>query len=323
MRPDEIWEGTGPAETAVRIALTPLSWLYAFGWQAYLAAYRIGFKKSKEPHRPVICVGNLVTGGSGKSPVTLALAQVLSSMGKQVVIGCSGYGAPHSADAEIAPEGPLNASLWGDEPAMFRWLLPDVPLVVGRNRVLAAQVVHERFPNAVLLMDDGFQHLPLKKQGTLILDEPTQNTMCMPAGPYREPRGNRRRADRRIPDDFQIDRRSLRFVNPDGDEVKPSSYSVLCALGQPRRFLSEVADQLPNAAREPATSLVPDHDRLDALDLFKQLPPGVPIVVTAKDWVKLKDRGDVNEHEIVIALQNVKVEPLERLKSWLESVCNE
>jgi len=323
MRPDEIWEGRGPAETAVRTALTPLSWLYAFGWQVYLSSYRIGFKTAKEPHRPVICVGNLVTGGSGKSPVTLCLARVLSSMGKQVVIGCSGYGAEHSANAEIAPDGPLAAGLWGDEPAMFRWLLPDVPLVVGRNRVMAAERVHQRYPEAVLLMDDGFQHLPLKKQATLILDEPSPNTKCMPAGPYREPKGNRKRADRRIPDDFQVVRGALRFVNADGTEVRPTSYAVLCAIGQPRRFLSELAGQLPNALGEPATLLLNDHDRLDGPDLFKSLDKGLPVVVTAKDWVKLKDRADVNEHQIVIALQNVKVEPLEALTSWLESVCNE
>ena len=320
MRPDEIWEGTSPFEIAARTGLTPLSWLYALGWQGYLAAYRFGFKKAKAPHHPVICVGNLVTGGSGKSPVTLYLASLLLQMGKKVVVGCSGYGAEHSANAEIAPQGPLPAGTWGDEPSMFRWLLPSVPLVVGRNRVMAAELVHARFPDAILLMDDGFQHLPLKKDATLILDETPINSRCMPAGPYREPRGNRRRADRRIPDDFQVVRGPLRIVNPEGVEQNPEAYAVLCALGQPRRFLAELASQVPNHAGETRAKLLPDHDKLDAVDLLEGLPTGLPIIVTAKDWVKLKDRNDIHQRQIFIALQNIRIEPQDALESWLESV---
>ncbi|MFX8929914.1 tetraacyldisaccharide 4'-kinase, partial [Acinetobacter baumannii] len=84
----------------------------------------------------------------------------------------------------MAPDGPLDPAGWGDEPAMFRWLLPDVPLVVGRRRVLAAELVHQHFPKAVLVMDDGFQHLPVKKHIQILLDDPTpKNSRCLPAGP--------------------------------------------------------------------------------------------------------------------------------------------
>lgn len=324
MRPDEIWEGKQPNARLIRSMLLPLSWLYGAGWQGYLAIYRLGLKRSKHPHSPILCVGNLVTGGSGKSPVTLFLASRLIAMGKPFVIGCSGYGAPRSENAQLAPEGPLDAAEWGDEPAMIRWLLPTVPLVVGRNRVMAAQLVHQFYAGSLLLMDDGFQHLPLKKTASLVLDESPKNSHCLPAGPYREPRSNRKRADRLIPDDFQVHRLPLRFIAAEGgQDVRPEQYSVLCALGQPNRFLAQLRVDLPNSLKEPMIVLLNDHDRLDAPNLLSRFPIDTPIVVTAKDWVKLRGRGDISAHQFVIALQNISLEPLALVDSWLEGLCSE
>ena len=324
MRPDEVWEGKRLADRAIRVLLTPASWLYAFGWQAYLAMYKVGIKKAAEPHFPVICVGNLLVGGSGKSPLTMHIADVLQRMGKSVVIGCSGYGAPHSKDASIAPNGPLHASEWGDEPAMFRWLRPEVPLVVGRDRVMAASLVHQQFPDAVLLMDDGFQHLPLKKHLTIIIDEGLQrNHACLPAGPYREPRRNRFRATKVIPDDFQIVRSQLRIVSPTGNPVIPEKFAILCALGQPEKFLAALRAQFPNQASEDHILLLNDHDPLTDADLWKSLPRELSIIVTAKDWVKLKDRPDVADRNFLIARQEVSLEPNEEFQIWVERNINE
>ncbi|RYD40359.1 MAG: tetraacyldisaccharide 4'-kinase, partial [Verrucomicrobiaceae bacterium] len=166
----DLWESPALGPFFARLVLTPLSWLYAAGWQAYLATYRFGFKKAAEPHRPILCVGNLQVGGSGKSPLVRHLIDVLRGMGREVVVSCSGYGSPRAEAATLAPEGELDAAEWGDEPAMLRMQVPDLPLVVGRRRVLAAAIVHQHFPNAVMLMDDGFQHLPLRKTLSIVLD---------------------------------------------------------------------------------------------------------------------------------------------------------
>jgi tetraacyldisaccharide 4'-kinase len=319
MLPHEVWEGSGVKARTLRVIVTPLSWLYAFGWQAYLATYAIGVKKAKKPHSPIICVGNLVVGGSGKSPLTMHVARLLLEMGKQVVVGCSGYGAPHAKEATIAPSGPLSASEWGDEPAMIRWLLPEVSLVVGRNRVLAAELVHESFPRAALVMDDGFQHLPLAKQLTIVLDEKDPpNTRCLPAGPYREPRRNRERADLIVPKDFEVVRQPMRIVKPNGEETLPGRYAVVCALGDPTRFLNELDRQFPNGLNETPRRLLPDHDPLVAADLWDTLPLDYPIVVTAKDWVKLRERPDIDQRNILIALQEVELEPRREFRVLIE-----
>ena len=324
MRPDEIWEGHGVKERSVRALVTPLSWLYAFGWQVYLAIYDFGFKKAVEPHSPVLCIGSLLVGGSGKSPLTLYITKILLGLGKSVVIGCSGYGAPHSKDATIAPPGPLRAAEWGDEPSMFRWLLPDVPLVVGRNRVMAAQLVHENFPDAVLLMDDGFQHLPLKKKFSLIIDDGTNhNRACLPAGPYREPRHNRKRATKVVPDDYTVTREAMFIVSTAGERVMPTEYSILCALGQPSRFVAALQDQFPNQRIPTPLVLLQDHDPLTAPELWQSLPKELPIVVTAKDWVKLRDRSDVSERTFLVARQEVRLEPRAEFETWVERSFNE
>lgn len=303
----DLWESPVPAAQLARAALTPLSWLYAGGWQTYLLTYRLGLKQAQAPHRPVLCVGNLQAGGSGKSPLVRHLVDVLREMDHEVVVSCSGYGAPRAEAASLAPEGPLDAAEWGDEPAMLRDLVPDLPLVVGRRRVLAAEIVHQAYPNAVMLMDDGFQHLPLRKTLSIVLDpENPPNWRCLPAGPYREPRRNRSRADLVIPGRFRVVEEG-----PWLDEPWPERFAVLCALGQPARFLAS----LP---RDPVqTRLLPDHDPLTAGTLFDGMDPSLPVVVTAKDWVKLRARKDLAKRRILVARHAVRVEPAAEFRAWL------
>ena len=317
MHPGEIWNGRSLGARVARGALYPGSLLYAAGWQGYLTLYRTGLKRPTEPHKPVLCIGNLVVGGGGKSPLTLHLAALIKDMGRTVVVSASGYGSPRSEAATLAPEGPLDPKAWGDEPAMMRWLQPDLPLIVGRRRVLSAQICHERYPDAVLLMDDGFQHLPLKKHLTIVLDPPNpQNPMCLPAGPYREPRSNRRRADLVLPGQFSVEQSPLRFVGPNGETADPQNPSVLCALGRPERFLEAICQS--GLTPDPKIVL-PDHDSLTAGTLLDKIPRGRPVVVTAKDWVKLRERGDVGSRQFVIALQSVTVQPAAAFRDWIQS----
>ena len=314
-----LWDSPEPGPRLARVALTPLSWLYAVGWQAYLLTYRLGLKRAAEPHRPVLCVGNLQAGGSGKSPLVRHLVEVLRDGGREVVVSCSGYGAPRAEAASLAPEGPLDAAEWGDEPAMLREEIPDLPLVVGRRRVLAAEIVHRNHPDAVMLMDDGFQHLPLRKTLSLVLDPlDPPNRRCLPAGPYREPRGNRRRADLVLPGEFRVVEETPWLEDPQSKAPNPQStipwparFAVLCALGQPARFLASLPHP-PETAR-----LLPDHDPLTAGNLFDGMDPALPVVVTAKDWVKLRARTDLAGRRILVARHAVRVEPAASFRAWL------
>lgn len=302
------------AARLTRLSLTPLSWLYAGGWQTYLLVYRLGLKKALEPHRPVVCIGNLKVGGTGKSPITLYVARVLEELGKEVVIGCSGYGSPRSEGASLAPKGELNPKEWGDEPAMIRSLAPDFPIIVGRARVEAARICQDRFPNAVLLMDDGFQHLPVKKHVSIVLDPPGTNRRCLPAGPYREPYDNRRRASLVLPNGFKAIFRVARLQTTEGEEQNPPRANVLCALANPQRFLEDLRAL---GVQVHQTHLLPDHDPLDRGNLFDSLEPDLPVIVTAKDWVKLQNRQDRGARQILIARQEACIEPEAEFRAWL------
>jgi tetraacyldisaccharide 4'-kinase len=312
MHASEVWHSSSVAARLTRAALTPASYLYALGWQTYLKMYDLGFKKPSEPHYPVICVGNLQVGGTGKTPVTLAIAKFLKQAGRELVVSCSGYGSPRSEGATLAPAGELKASEWGDEGAMMRWLIPDLKLVVGRNRVEAARLVHEHCPNATMLMDDGFQHLPLKKHLTIVLDpEQPTNRLCLPAGPYREPRSNRSRADFLIPGALTFEHQNLTLATAKGIPASPSRYSVLCALGRPQRFLEDLNRYCAPADGFAEIKFLGDHDPMSEGTLLRSFPREVPIVVTAKDWVKLRERPDCAERTFLVATQIFKVEPLE------------
>lgn len=311
----EVWHGKTASARIARTALTPLSWLYTAGWQAYLGIYALKLKTSQEPHVPVLCVGNLQVGGTGKSPVSLHLASLLEQLGREVVVSSSGYGSPRSEGASVAPEGPLNPNEWGDEPAMFRLLAPELPLIVGRGRVEAGRLCHAHFPNAVMLMDDGFQHLPIKKHLTLLLDPPSANRRCLPAGPFREPYRNRTRASLVLPGEFAVIFRLKGFSNTAWQpEDTPSKANLVCALGNPTRFVQDVQNLGVHIQQR---LLLPDHDPMDRGNLLDSLSPDLPLVVTAKDWVKLRSRSDLAKYQVLIACQEACIEPETEFRAWL------
>jgi tetraacyldisaccharide 4'-kinase len=319
MHAEELWTGDSFKARAFRTILTPASWLYAVGWQGYLASYRLGLKQPKHPHSPIICIGNLLVGGTGKTPTTLHIAEVLTNSNHKLVISCSGYGSSASEAARIAPAGPLKASEWGDEAALIRSIRPDTPLIVGRRRVLAAELCNQSFPDSILLMDDGFQHLPLKKDLTILIDPSQKNRRCLPAGPYREPPGNRKRADLVIPGEFWFVTRKLSFHGQNGTpRALQGDVDVLCALGRPQGFI----DALQNAGLNPRTlRTLPDHDRLSDGNLLLGLGTR-SIVVTGKDWVKLRERRDIGDFDIAIASHEVTIEPEGVFQEWLQSRLN-
>lgn len=311
----DVWYGDSLASRVIRICLLPLSLVYAGGWQIYLLVYRLGFKKAMKPHRRILCIGNLVAGGTGKTPTVVFVANCLKLLGYQVVIGCSGYGAPHAENATLAPPGPLEAPEWGDEPTEIRELLPDVPMVVGRARVIAATICAQHFPDAVLLMDDGFQHMPLAKDVSVILDPVTPNAFTFPAGPYRESRASgRRRADLVIPSDrFQFKFSNIQFLSVDGSVVEtPGLARVLTAVGRPDQVKANLA---ASGVEIKEFIALPDHDPLD-FDLGEK-PQDMPWIVTRKDWVKLRKRCSKPEN-VVIAERKASIEPSEEFEKWLK-----
>ena len=154
----------------------------------------------KRLSRPVISVGNLTVGGSGKTPIVAALAQLLMEAGERPAILSRGYGRRRASDGVVVVSdggqvlaGPDQS---GDEPQMLARALPGVAVVVSADRYLAGTLAERRFGCTVHLLDDGFQHVQLARDVDLLaVSRADLEEQLLPAGRLREPPEAAARAD--------------------------------------------------------------------------------------------------------------------------------
>ena len=162
--------------------------------------YQQGLIKSRDLSCQVISVGNIVSGGSGKTPLVKYLAEELRQKGKEVVVVSRGYGAASSKPVVVADRSKLllEREMVGDEAYMLAGFLPGIPVVTGKDRWQAGQLALERFAPHVLLLDDGFQHWRLKRDLDIVVIDainPFGYFHLIPRGFLREPLTALKRAD--------------------------------------------------------------------------------------------------------------------------------
>ncbi len=170
----------------------PLTMGFRLGVAVRRAAYRGGWIKTRRLSRPVVSVGNITTGGTGKTPLVAYIARRLIARGFRPAILTRGYGRRGGADLmALAPgrEHKVDPLEVGDEPALLAKLLPEVPIVVCANRFRGGRWAEERFDVNVHLLDDGFQHWALERDVdvvTLDVTQPLSDRELLPAGRQRE-----------------------------------------------------------------------------------------------------------------------------------------
>src|SRR5712692_2724784 len=180
-------------------ALAPASALYSV---ALAIRERWWRRMARHAGVTTISVGNLTVGGNGKTPFTLFLASRLRAQGLSVGIVSRGWGRRGSG-AQLVSDGTrilLGPDEAGDEPVMMAKCF-DGPVAVARRRIDAIKLLAERFPLDAVILDDGFQHLRLKRDLDLVLVNAARgfgNGRVLPAGPMREPLAALRRADAMI-----------------------------------------------------------------------------------------------------------------------------
>lgn len=185
---------SGPAR---KLLLAPLS-AASTAWGAILRLrrnlYRDRVLTSAHPGVPTFCVGNLTLGGTGKTPLVEEICRLLLDLGHRPAIVSRGYGGKRGKGTLIASEGRglvlADPAQCGDEPYLLARHLPQVPVVVGVNRVEAARVAVERLGATCLVMDDGFQHLRLARDADIVVldaQNPFGNGSVLPRGMLREP----------------------------------------------------------------------------------------------------------------------------------------
>ncbi len=180
-------------QTTVNRLLAPLAAGFKLGVAIRRAAYSYGWFKTHRLNRPVVSVGNLTTGGTGKTPLVRYIAELLLKRGWKPSILTRGYGRNSGADMVLlqsASKREPNPREVGDEPALLARALPEVPIVVSSDRYRGGRTAEERCNVDVHILDDGFQHWVLARDVDVVLLDVTQelsDQALLPAGRQREP----------------------------------------------------------------------------------------------------------------------------------------
>ncbi len=286
--------------------LLPLSWFFSLIAFLRRTLYRFGIFSSYLLPVPVIVVGNLTVGGSGKTPLVLWLVGRLREQGWQPGIISRGYGGSGvgAGVGALSVEATSSALEVGDEPLLLA-RRSGVPVFVGRDRVAAGQALLTTHPACdVIVSDDGLQHYRLQRSVELVVFDGrgAGNTHLLPLGPLREPLGrltsataivwNGRpdsRAARAAPmlPQFKMQLLNRRFValtnaldSCDADSLRGKKLHAVAGIGDPARFFS----QLETLGLEFEAHPFPDHHRYSAAD-FAFVQDGV-LLMTEKDAVK-------------------------------------
>ena len=297
------WNGHGGWGQAFAILMLPVSWAFAGAVAIRRALYQRGFFKQETLPVPVIVVGNVMVGGVGKTPITMALVKHLKAKGLRVGVLSRGYGRKTSSTLAVSPKS--NSLSVGDEPLLIARSC-QVPVFVGNSRVDAGRALLSLHRDVqVLVCDDGLQHWPLARDLELcVFDERgVGNGHLLPAGPLREvwPRKALRHAStghdvpclvlktsgEAGPNEFAVQRSLADYaIQADGTQRSLASWwdtpvQALAGIAKPDKFFNMLREQGMNVAH---TQALPDH--ADLQDLHIDTAQG-DLLCTEKDAVKL------------------------------------
>ena len=289
------WARTG----ALTVLLAPLALLFSVVSGLRRLAYRRGWLKAIAVGVPVIIVGNITAGGSGKTPLVIWLVNWLRAQGYRPGVVSRGYGGTARGCVDVTPDNV--ASEVGDEPLLIR-IKTGAPVVVGRDRVAAARTLIARHQVDMIVADDGLQHYRLHRDIELaVIDAATGlgNGWPLPAGPLREPLSRLRSVDavvqvvrgsgqamRALPvaswrADYTTGQ-AYRLRAPQEkallEKLPPRDWLAITGIGRPQGFF----DMLQARSIRYRPRAFADHHAFDEADL----PADRPVLMTEKDAVK-------------------------------------
>lgn len=290
MRTPEFWRSDGLAARA----LGPAACVYRAA-----AALKRACVRTRSPSLPVVCVGNLVAGGAGKTPVALALGTILAARGHEVHFLSRGYGGREKGPLRVDPDR-HGARDVGDEPLLLARI---APTWVSADRPAAAAAAAEAGAR-VAIMDDGHQNASIEKAYSIVVIDGAYgfgNGRLLPAGPLREPvEAGLARADAAIvigSDDAGIagllrDRLTLLRGNvvpvPEGADIAGKPVVAFAGIARPEKFFRTL---MTLGCRIEQAKSFPDHHPFSEAELTALLErakaTGSTPVTTAKDAVRL------------------------------------
>jgi len=318
--------------------LTPLSYIYAIILKVRGWLYDCGLLKQKQLPCTVISVGNIVAGGTGKTPVVIWIAKYLQSEGFQVGVLLRGYGREDRHSTLVVSDGKgvlTSLTESGDEAGMIARKLPSVPVVVGKDRYTAGLEVIQLWGHAegVLILDDGFQRRQLVRDLDILVIDSTQpfgTGKLLPAGTLRESKTALKRTDVLLLTRTDLAAESINFeqfgqekqvfqtchqpmrlyqLNTGKecalDLLEGQRILAVCGIGNPEAFAGTLRQFEPKAIELLA---FPDHHRYSLADLnnisASARDIGVNMVVTTeKDSQKLEAFAATTEFSLPASVQ--------------------
>jgi tetraacyldisaccharide 4'-kinase len=325
--------------------LSLLSGLYGRAASLRRAWYERHPDRARRLRQPVVSVGNLVVGGSGKTPVVAALARLLSASGERPSILSRGYGRRRSTkEVVVVGDGrevlatPLAS---GDEPQMLARARLGVPVLVSQARYLAGEVAERRFGCTVHLLDDGFQHLQLARDlDLLVVTRADLDERVLPSGRLREPLGAATAADALLVAGSGEDAEMLserlgvsttflvtrcyeqpRRVEPFGAALPPSigrRVMAVAGIARPERFFATLRTEGWDVVGERT---FPDHhwftsNDLESIRRAARAAKADVVMTTEKDAARLVPPVGAGPEWVFLPL-HAQVEPADAFAAWL------
>lgn len=329
------------------LLLIPFSIPYSLVMRLRSRLYKEGILQSRRLPRPVISIGNLTVGGTGKTPVTAFIARFLLEQGYKVAVLSRGYGGTLEGTTAIVSDGKQlfhSAEECGDEPFLLAGSLPGLMVVIGSDRHAAGLLAMEELSPDIFLLDDGFQHLRLQRDlNILLLDQgrPFGNGWTLPAGLMREPQSAAARANlviltRCSPNDVtpenvlekKVYRSRHKLVDAiplaGGEAVGLESIGnkrvlAFAGIAAPELFFEGLREK---GLRVVETLCFQDHAAYDpaTITLISEAAEATKaelLITTEKDGVKLKLLPEALRRKTVLARLELEIEDAESLHELL------
>ena len=258
--------------------------------------YQLGIFKVNQFDVPVIVVGNITVGGSGKTPVVIKLVEYFQKQGKQVGVVSRGYGGSH-VGRSLLVESNTQPSLSGDEPLLIA-ISTGVPVMVNKDRSQAVRDLISQCQVDVVISDDGLQHYTMDRAVEIAVVDGNRrfgNQFFLPAGPLRESQNRLNQVDFIInngsafPGEISAKLTPVSFISALNEQEFPLDFFKgqychgVAGIGHPDRFF----DTLNQFNIQLEKHNFSDHYQYQSSDL--EFEDNHPIIMTAKDWVKCKE----------------------------------
>jgi len=296
------------------LVLPPLSALYGAVTRTRLALYQRGTFHTTKLDRPVISVGNMTAGGTGKTPLVEWVARIVAGAGKNVCILTRGYGRENPQRQVVVSDGktilttPAEA---GDEPYLLATkLLGSAAVICNADRISAGRYAIETLNTECFVLDDGFQHLRLARDLNIVTIDATNpwgGGQLLPYGRLREPLPNLSRADCVVitrcdqAEDLEALETEIRALAGDNpifrSSMKPlrsllpaGPVAAFCAVGNPAAFFRQLKETDYDVVLEKSFADHHAYTQNDVDDLIRAAARAgaTSLITTAKDAVKLR-----------------------------------